>query len=262
MLFVPSCRSDAGGLTNEYFELLFAQLFQPQYALWEAHSEWKTFVFSTDIVDPSKAGLYMIFGLLLGMCVYNNSSISLNLPIWLYSQLLGIKPGLKELRSVDAQLTSSLEELLAFTGNIEDTFCLTFEISVKDRSKEEIRDELTRANLAAAGGTGSSSSPPPPSTASPMQIDSSSAPAPAPAPVGKQYSAHVIRNVALIPGGSDIYVTQANKHAYVAAYLEYLFTASVRDALAPMLEVSRRERRVHESGPPRAFVLLGGIVHD
>jgi hypothetical protein len=45
-----------------------------------------------------------------------------------------------------------------------------------------------------------------------------------------------MRTVPLLKGGENIPVTQENRAAYVAAYLRWLFTDSVKDALGPLIE--------------------------
>ena len=117
--FVGELGEDAGGLTSEFFELAFQELAAPQYQLWEVRRDWRTLWFSSLPVDPSKESLYEIVGRLLGMCVYNSSSVALNFPSWLYAQLLGITPTLQDLKALDPTLARSLEELLRFSGDIE-----------------------------------------------------------------------------------------------------------------------------------------------
>jgi ubiquitin-protein ligase E3 A len=245
--FVGEAGEDQGGLTNEFFELAFQHLAEPKYQLWEVSREWRTLWFRSGDVDPSKESLYQIVGILLGMCVYNSSSVALNFPSWLYSQLLGITPTLNDLKALDPTLAHSLEELLRFEGDVENTFCLTFEISVPDRSQEEIDAELIALTNAGASspyslqpGTPIANdrllTPANPSSHAgsvPMLVDdgdSSSSTALVPSRP-RRY-----KNIPLLPGGEDIYVTQENKKKYVALYLEWIFTKSVHQALRPLVE--------------------------
>jgi len=246
---------------------VFRELFLPQYELWEARREWATVWFSSKPVDPSKQSLYQIFGMLLGMLVYNGSSANMNFPVWLWAQLLGLEPTLTHLQSLDPQMADSLQQLLDFEGDVENTFCLNFTVDVEELSDEEhMQRQVLAARAVNAGPAYSLPSPNPAAGASvpstplalgPGSADSGSADAmqddPAAsssevAPIVPAVAApdgqlivsaplrRRVRNVPLLPGGEDMPVTQGNKSAYVAAYLRWLFHDSVRDAIGPLIE--------------------------
>ena len=235
------------------------QLFLPQYALWEAREDWRTCWFSGLPTDPSKSSLYQIFGVLLGMCVYSGSSVGLSFPValWLWAQLLGIKPTLAMIHSADPQLADSLQELLDFEGDVENVFCLSFSVDVPEYSAEEHQQLLQQAaNSVAAHAVHTLPLPIAAESASDsaaMQVDSDASDAlvPAVAPATSPSSASAsaspdqqlvpsrrtrVRTVPLLPGGESIPVTQENKAQYVEAYIRWLTHDSVRESLDPLVE--------------------------
>ena len=123
------------------------QLFLHQYALWEAREDWRACWFSGLPTDPSKSSLYQIFGVLLGTRVDSGSSVGLSFPValWLWAQLLGIKPTLAMIHSADPQLADSLQALLDFEGNTESVCCLSFSVDVPEHSAEEHQQLLQQA---------------------------------------------------------------------------------------------------------------------
>ena len=75
---------------------------------------------------------YELAGLLVGLAVYNSVVLEVRLPVVAYKKLLvhngdSFEPSLSDLAELDADLAKGLKQLLAFDGDVENTFCRTFE---------------------------------------------------------------------------------------------------------------------------------------
>ena len=74
---------------------------------------------------------YELAGLLVGLAVYNSVVLEVRLPVVAYKKLLvhngEFEPSLADLAELDADLAKGLRQLLSFDGDVENTFCRTFE---------------------------------------------------------------------------------------------------------------------------------------
>jgi len=68
---------------------------------------------STDYVE------YQLIGVILGLAIYNGVILDLHFPFVNYKKLCSIKPTLEDLKGVDPDLSSGLQKLLQFEGNVE-----------------------------------------------------------------------------------------------------------------------------------------------
>jgi hypothetical protein len=69
-----------------------------------------------------------LFLILLGLAIYNGIILDIRFPLAIYKQLQGQALNLNDLSEVEPVIYNSLLELLAFEGDVEDTFCLTFQV--------------------------------------------------------------------------------------------------------------------------------------
>ena len=71
---------------------------------------------------------FELVGILLGLAIYNGIILDVHFPLVIYKKLQGEKLGLKDLMNIQPSLTKSLQELLEFEDDVEDTFCYTFQV--------------------------------------------------------------------------------------------------------------------------------------
>ena len=81
---------------------------------------------------------FELVGILLGLAIYNGVILDVQFPPVIYKKLQGGDPNLQDLMSVQPSLARSLEELLKFTGDVENTFCYTFQVSCPKRFQHYI----------------------------------------------------------------------------------------------------------------------------
>jgi len=108
---------DAGGVKKEFFQLLSARLFSPNYGMFyeiETPSGPKLW-FRQSTPPPAESEEYINVGVLIGLAVYNSTLIDVAFPEFFYRMLLGkvpANPGLDELEELDPVYTRSLRNLL------------------------------------------------------------------------------------------------------------------------------------------------------
>eukprot|EP00980_Cylindrotheca_fusiformis_P004137 scaffold902_cov147-Cylindrotheca_fusiformis.AAC.2 len=136
---------DAGGVTKEFFQLLTNQLFDVNTGMWsmeiaDVHVTW----FNSDCVW-NYDGYYLV-GVLVGLAVYNSVLLDVHFPQAVYRKLLRMPLGLEDM--VDGNIRSGLQKLLDYEyDDIEDVFCLTFEVNWLDLG-------VARRHELKPGGTG------------------------------------------------------------------------------------------------------------
>ena len=76
---------------------------------------------------------YFLTGIALGLCVYNGVLLDIDFPNILYKKLLSEPIGLPDLKDLMPSEYDGLMKLLQYDkDDIEDVFCLNFEVTVKD----------------------------------------------------------------------------------------------------------------------------------
>lgn len=125
---------DAGGVQKEWFQLLVREIFDPKFGMFIVNSETRTHWFNMSSNDFHE---FELIGKVLGLAVYNGVILDIHLPSVTYKKLMGGKADISDLASIDMLHARSLNELLKFDesksgASLEDTFGLTFEVTVKD----------------------------------------------------------------------------------------------------------------------------------
>ncbi|GIL61241.1 hypothetical protein Vafri_15644, partial [Volvox africanus] len=164
---------DQGGVSREFFQLLVAEIFQPQYGMFTYSEESRTFWFNTSAcLEDGAAGEFRLVGLVLGLAIYNGVILDVHFPQAVYKKLLGEPVGLPDFEEAFPTLGRSLRTVLAMDPDqVEDALCRNFEV----------------------------------------QYDY----------FGEQ------RTVPLIPGGTSIPVTGANRAQYIQRLVEWTLNESV-----------------------------------
>ena len=72
--------------------------------------------------------LFELVGTLLGIAIYNGIILDLHFPPVVYKKLQGFETNLNDLKDVEPSLTRSLQSLLEYDGDVENTFCYTFQV--------------------------------------------------------------------------------------------------------------------------------------
>ncbi|CAJ0961459.1 unnamed protein product, partial [Mesorhabditis belari] len=118
---------DGGGIRKEYFMLLFQQILQPEYGMFNEDSESHLVWFSG---NTSESHEFKMVGTLTALAVYNNVLVDFPFPLALYKLLLKQKVGLDDFCELHPTEGKGLQSLLDYEeDNMEDVFDLMFSIT-------------------------------------------------------------------------------------------------------------------------------------
>ncbi len=166
---------DAGGLRKEWFLLLIREVFD------EAHGEYISsiggqtteqfaglFVYDEDsrvcYFNPhcfESSEQYFLVGVVTGLAIYNSTILDIAFPPFVFKKLLASTPittnvttstprlshgnSLEDLAELRPVLARGLRQLLAYTGNVQETFCRDFVVE-EDRYGEivQVGDSISK----------------------------------------------------------------------------------------------------------------------
>ncbi|KAI1301904.1 putative E3 ubiquitin-protein ligase HECTD2 [Halotydeus destructor] len=143
--FVGEPGLDMGGLTKEWFLLLIKQIFHEDYGMFVYHSKSRCYWFST--TQGGNLREYNLIGVLTGLAVYNSIILDLHFPTACYKKLLSppvvpqeldatyvgtCEVSMDDFAEVMPDVAIGLKELIAYEGNVEEDFCMTFQVSVEE----------------------------------------------------------------------------------------------------------------------------------
>lgn len=119
---------DEGGVTKEFFQVILAALLDPTYGMFvtdagTSHTLW----FNSASCDAPLE--FELIGQLLGIAIYNGVICNVAFPSVVYKKLLGRVPTLEDLTASNPALGQGLAALLAFDGDVEETFQRHFQLS-------------------------------------------------------------------------------------------------------------------------------------
>lgn len=132
---------DAGGLRKEWFLLLCRQLFDPQVRLslslptLALTTPLKYGMFSYDdasslcwfnVATTCDEDEFRLVGSIIGLAIYNTSTLDVPLPLAVYKKLAGDPVGLDDLAVFQPALARGLRQLLEYDGDVEQDLCRSF----------------------------------------------------------------------------------------------------------------------------------------
>merc|ERR1712157_294428 len=74
---------------------------------------------------------FELVGMILGLAIYNNIILDIRFPDIYFKKLLDMKLTFGDFRAFDPVFAKGLEQLLEFDGDVENTFCRTFDYEYK-----------------------------------------------------------------------------------------------------------------------------------
>ncbi|QID86134.1 Putative E3 ubiquitin-protein ligase [Saccharomyces pastorianus] len=140
--FVNEPGIDAGGLRKEWFFLLTKSLFNPMNGLFiyikESSRSW--FAIDPPNFDKSKGKnsqleLYYLFGVVMGLAIFNSTILDLQFPKALYKKLCSEPLSFEDYSELFPETSRNLIKMLNYTeDNFEDVFSLTFETTYRNNN--------------------------------------------------------------------------------------------------------------------------------
>ena len=124
--FIGEQGVDEGGVRKEFFLLFIRQIFDPDYGMFSYNKKTRLYWFNHYTFEPKIK--YELIGKIFGLAIYNNIILDVKFPLAVYKKLLGIKPGLEDMKEYDPELFNNL----------------TFLLTTKDKNlKEDLEQDFT-----------------------------------------------------------------------------------------------------------------------
>eukprot|EP01117_Protostelium_nocturnum_P015739 TRINITY_DN6123_c0_g1_i1.p1 TRINITY_DN6123_c0_g1~~TRINITY_DN6123_c0_g1_i1.p1 ORF type:complete len:719 (-),score=103.52 TRINITY_DN6123_c0_g1_i1:50-2206(-) len=131
--FVNEEAVDEGGVKKELFQLIVREIFDEKYGMFIHNKETHSYWFNPNSTDFSE---FELIGKILGLAIYNSIILDIHFPKFLYKKIFNLPSNLEDIKSYDPSLYHGLKQLLDFDGDVEESFCLTFQISYKNEFSE------------------------------------------------------------------------------------------------------------------------------
>ncbi|VDP10908.1 unnamed protein product [Soboliphyme baturini] len=120
---------DVGGVSKEFFMLLFQELLNPKYGMFVENVESRKLWFSDIPFEGPQ--MFQLVGILCGLAIYNSVIVALPFPLAMYKKLLKEDVNLDDLKELSPTEGRSLEALLDYEeDDFTDVFSLSFEITI------------------------------------------------------------------------------------------------------------------------------------
>ncbi|GAA5856174.1 hypothetical protein JCM8547_000803 [Rhodosporidiobolus lusitaniae] len=135
---------DAGGLRKEWFLLLCRQLFDPQYGMFLLDPDSQLCFFNPASLETDD---FWLVGVVLGLALYNMSTLDVPLPLATYKKLRSEPVTLSDLSQFSPALARGLQYLLDWNAeehdgaSVEATFCRSF-VGGYEAWGETVEEEL------------------------------------------------------------------------------------------------------------------------
>ncbi|GAV54391.1 hypothetical protein ZYGR_0AL01230 [Zygosaccharomyces rouxii] len=142
--FVNEPGVDAGGLRKEWFLLLTRSLFNPMNGLFSYVEESRLSWFAISPIRnssrdgfPSDSQLYYLFGIVIGLAIFNSTILDLEFPRAFYKKLCGDLLNFDDYMQLYPETGQNLIKMLDYKyDDFTDVFALTFEATYEDTNKE------------------------------------------------------------------------------------------------------------------------------
>ena len=134
--FLGEEAEDEGGVRKEFFMLVTRKLFDVNYGMFIYNKKTRLFWFNINSFESNIK--FELIGIILGLALFNGIILDIKFPMAIYKKLLGIEPGLNDLKECDPELYNSLNFLMNTDDkNLKDSLDTTFTISI-DKFGEKI----------------------------------------------------------------------------------------------------------------------------
>lgn len=120
---------DHGGVQQEFFRLVFAEAFDPQYGMFDVDSTIHMAWFKPGSLEPLYK--YEALGILMSLAIYNGVTLPITMPLAFYRKILGLRvKTIDHIQDGWPEIAKSFKQLLAWDdGDVEDVMALNYEFS-------------------------------------------------------------------------------------------------------------------------------------
>jgi len=139
---------DAGGVRKEFFQLLSAELFNPDFGMFREIGKTRSLWFNNtvgsimDIEDVSQTDEYKIVGVIMGLAIYNDTLLDVQFPLAMYQLLLNRfpkTPTIEDFQHFDPETAKQLSYILEMQ-NAEELESLELYFSITQESFGQVKE--------------------------------------------------------------------------------------------------------------------------
>lgn len=135
--FVGEEGVDAGGVQKEFFQLIVREIFNADFGMFTLDPETRRYWFSPNSTEFRE---FELIGTILGLAVYNGVILDVHLPNVVYKKLMRKPVDMEDLKEVSPELYRGMKTLLAFDGNVEETYARDFQVEYEYFGVKQYRD--------------------------------------------------------------------------------------------------------------------------
>lgn len=118
---------DEGGVTKEFFQILVRDLFNVGYGMFIYNEDTRNFWFNPNSMESDHE--FWLVGAILGLAIYNGVILDVHFPAVVYKKIMKFTLSVDDLKDFQPEIARSLQQLSEFQGDVEQTFCLFFQVS-------------------------------------------------------------------------------------------------------------------------------------
>ena len=122
---------DEGGVQKEFFQLIFAQIFDVSYGMFVYDEDSRLYWFNRSSLENERE--FELIGIILGAAIYNGVILDARFPHVVYKKLMGQPVGLADLKRAFPPLAHGFQQLLDHdAASVEATFGLCMQVNFEE----------------------------------------------------------------------------------------------------------------------------------
>jgi len=132
---------DEGGVQKEFFQLIFAQIFDVSYGMFVYDEDARLYWFNRSSLENERE--FELIGIILGAAIYNGVILDARFPHVVYKKLMGQPVGLSDLKRAFPPLARGFEALLEYADDdLENAFALCMQVDYEEFGQTRTYDLL------------------------------------------------------------------------------------------------------------------------
>jgi len=132
---------DEGGLSKEFFTLVIAQIFKPDYGMFYLNHE-NDYYFFNRVQFQETEKEYMLIGMLIGLAIYNSIILDIAFPTVIFKKLSGEIGEFQDLEYFEPDIYRNMSQLLEYPPDTVDSLELTFTAPLTSVFGDTVEHEL------------------------------------------------------------------------------------------------------------------------
>jgi len=129
---------DEGGVQKEFFQLIFAQIFDVSYGMFVYDEDARQYWFNRSSLENERE--FELIGIILGAAIYNGVILDARFPHVVYKKLMSQPVGLADLQKCFPEMGKSFRQLLEMSAEQVEGCCLCMQVSYDEFGESKTFD--------------------------------------------------------------------------------------------------------------------------